>query len=136
MFFYTECYMKIYLEKYRLFMKYILCNSGKGYYCCHVGPLEEFICICASPNNKPSQTFIQGKSSPILRNSVPSLCVVFILILNLFPRFRFLRVNRNYTLYTVCWFLISQLWKSVQAILLLLNNTNSSNDSKWRRVPK
>lgn len=54
-------------------MKYILCHSGKGYYYSYVGPLEEFICICVSPNNKPSQTFVQGKSSPVLRNSVPSI---------------------------------------------------------------
>lgn len=71
--------MKIYSETYRSLMKYIKCHGGKGYYCCHVGALREYVHRCVSPNNYLSQTFFQGKSSQILRNSKASVCVVLIL---------------------------------------------------------
>ena len=50
-------------------------------------------CVC--PPDEPAQiSFLQGKSSQILKSSVLILCVV-ILLPKLFLRFCFLRVDRN-----------------------------------------
>lgn len=94
----------------------------------HWNPKNMYVYMC--PQIISPQTFLQGKSSQILRNSILSLCVVLILPLKLFLRFCFLWVNRNYIFCTVFLFLISQLWKQVKAESLLLNNTKNNNDKQ------
>ena len=79
---------------------------------------------CMSPQMSPQISFLWGRSSQILKNSVLILCVV-ILLPKLFLRFCFLRVNRNYVFYTVFSFLIFQLRNPIQVESLFLNYTNN-----------
>lgn len=120
---FTECYMKIYfrnistrqMSQWDCDIPAILCWS----------PQRGHVPVCVPPDKPPQISFLWGRSSQILKNSVLILCVV-ILLPKLFLRFCFLRVNRNYVFYTVFSFLIFQLWNPIQVESLFLNNTNNN----------